>query len=125
MLLCNQVLGVRKTTSNIQALAELGRLPFKIYIETQMFKYLQRFPFFRENTYLCKVINEEIKITNSRRIAYLKYILDSYGLSNLMINIFEVIEGDISNKDYKNKHNFFQKRAKDCLIQEIFALLTL
>ena len=125
MLLCNQVLGVRKTTSNIQALAELGRLPFKIYIETQMFKYLQRFPFFRENTYLCKVINEEIKITNSRRIAYLKYILDSYGLSNLMINIFRVIEGDISNKDYKNRHNFFQKRAKDCLIKEIFALLTL
>ena len=123
MLLCNQVF--RKTTSNIQALAELGRLPFKIYIETQMFKYLQRFPFFRENTYLCKVINEEIKITNSRRIAYLKYILDSYGLSNLMINIFKVIEGDISNKDYKNRHNFFQKRAKDCLIKEIFALLTL
>ena len=35
-----------------------------------------------------------------------------------MINIFKVVEGDISKKDYKNKHNFFQKRPKHCFIQE-------
>ena len=51
--LWKQVLGVRKTTSNIQVLTKLGRLPFKIYIEIQMFKYLQRFPFLEGNTYLC------------------------------------------------------------------------
>ena len=113
-----------KTTSNIKVLAKLGRLPFKIYIETQMFKFLQRLLFFEENTYLRKAINEEIKITNLGWIANLKYILDSYGLSNLMINIFKVVEGAISKKDYKNKHNFFQKRAKDCFIQEV-PLLTL
>ena len=38
VLLRKQVLGVRKTTSNIKVLAEPGRLLFKIYIETQMFK---------------------------------------------------------------------------------------
>ena len=124
MSLCKQVLGVMKTTSNIKVLAKLGRLPFKIYIETQMFKFLQRLLFFEENTYLRKAINEEIKITNLGWIANLKYILDSYGLSNLMINIFKVVEGAISKKDYKNKHNFFQKRAKDCFIQEV-PLLTL
>ena len=47
-------------------------------------------------------------------------MLDSYGLSNLMINICKVVEGALSKNDYKNKHNFFQKRAKDCLIQESF-----
>ena len=37
-----------------------------------------------------------------------------------MINIFKLVEGDISKKNYKNKYNFFQKRAKDCFIQENF-----
>ena len=32
----------------------------------------------------------------------------------------QIVEGDISKKDYKNEHNFFQKRAKDCFIQENF-----
>ena len=106
--------------SNIQILAELGRLPFKIYIETQMFKYLQRLHFLEENRYLRKAINEKLKITNSGLIANLKGILDSYGLYNLMTNIFKVVDGEISKKDYKNKHNCFQKRAKDCFIQENF-----
>ena len=85
-----------------------------------MFKYLQRLPFLEENLYLRKAINEEIKIINSGWISSLKYILDSYGLSILIINIFKVVEGDISKKEYKNKRNFFQKRAKDCFIQENF-----
>ena len=58
--------------SNIQILAELGRLPFKIY--------WQRLHFLEENTYLRKTINEKLKITNSGLIANLKGILDSYGL---------------------------------------------
>ena len=82
-----------------------------------MFKCLQRLPFFEENTYLRKAINEEIKIAISRCIANLKHIVDSYRLSNFMINNLKVVEGDMSTKDYKNKH-FFPKRAKDYFIQE-------
>ena len=37
-----------------------------------------------------------------------------------MINIFKEVEGDISKKDYKNKQDLFQKRAKGCFIQENF-----
>ena len=84
-----------------------------------MFKYLQRLPFLKKNIYLGKAINEEVKITNSGWIANLKYIIDSYRSSNHMINIFKVVEGDISKKDYKDK-NLFQKRAKDCFILENF-----
>ena len=111
---------VRKTTCNIKVVVHLGRPLFKIYIETQMFKYLQCLLFLEENTYLRKAINEEIKITNLERITNLKYISDSYGLSNLMINIFKVVEGDISKKDCKNKQNFFQTRDKDSFTQENF-----
>ena len=74
-----------------------------------MFKYLQRLPFLEENTYLRKAINEEVKITNSGWIAYLKYILDSYGLSNLMINIFKVVE---VRKTTKINIIFFKKELK-------------
>ena len=45
MSLCKQVLGVRKRTCNIKVLAQLGRLPFQIYIETQMFKDCVRYIF--------------------------------------------------------------------------------
>ena len=40
-------------------------------------------------------MNEEIKITNSGWTAKVKHILKSSELSNLMINIFTVVEGDI------------------------------
>ena len=87
-----------------------------------MFKYLQRLPFLKKNIYLGKAINEEVKITNSGWIANLKYIIDSYGSSNLMINIFEVLEGDISKKNYKNK-TYFKKELKTVLFRKI-SLLT-
>ena len=111
---------VRKTTCNIKVLVDLGRPPFKIYIETQMLKYSLRLPFLKENIYLRKTINEEIKITNLECITNLKYISDSDGLPNFMINIFKVVEGNISKKDCKNKHNFFQTRDKDSFIQKNF-----
>ena len=41
VLPCKQLLRIRKTTGNMKVLAELGRFPFKIYIETQMFKNLK------------------------------------------------------------------------------------
>lgn len=36
VMLCKQLLVVRKTANNIQALVELGRFPFKTYIEIEM-----------------------------------------------------------------------------------------
>ena len=47
--------------------------------------------FLEEKTYLSKTINKEIKITKSGWIVNLKYLLDLYGLSNLMKNIFKVV----------------------------------
>ena len=40
-------------------------------------------------------------------------------MSNLILNIFKGLNGEIDNKEYKNKHKFFQKRAKDCSIQTL------
>ena len=49
----------------------------------------------------------------------MRHLLDSYGMSNLILNIFKVLNGEIDKKEYKNKHKFFQKRAKDCSIQTL------
>ena len=54
---------------------------------------------------------EEIEITNSGWIANLKFMLDSYRLSNLVINIFELVERLISKKDYKSKQYYFSKKS--------------
>ena len=70
-----------------------------------MFKYLRGYSFLEGNTYLQKAINQETKTTNSGWIANLKYIIDSYGLSNLMINILKIVEGDKVRKTAN--HKFF------------------
>ena len=54
MSLCKQVLGVRKTTSNKKFLAELGGLPFKIYIErAKSFQARAKDCFIQENVFTC------------------------------------------------------------------------
>ena len=57
---CKQILGVKNNTSSSKLLRELGRFPFRITIETQLFKYLQRIPFAKEDCYLRKAFNEEL-----------------------------------------------------------------
>ena len=100
-------------------LGELGRFPLRITIETQLFKYLQRIPFVKEDCCLRKAFNEELSNKESGWVTKMRHLLDSYGMSNLILNIFKVLNGEIDKKEYKNKHKFFQKRAKDCSIQTL------
>ena len=60
--LYQQILGVKNNTSSSRKLGELGRLPFSISIETQLFKYLQRIPFTKEDCYLHKAFNEKLQL---------------------------------------------------------------
>ena len=85
-------------------------------IETQLFKYLQRIPFVKEDSYLRKAFNEELANKESGWVTKMRHLLDSHGMSNLILNIFKVLNGEIDKKEYKIKHKFFQKRAKDCSI---------
>ena len=47
----------------------------------------------------------------------MRHLLDACGMPNLILNIFKVLNSEIDKKEYKNKHKFFQKRAKDPSIQ--------
>ena len=114
-----QILGVKNNTSSSKVLGKLGRFPFRITIETQLFKYLQRIRFVKEDCYLRKAFKEELANKESGWVAKMRHLLDSYSMSNLILNIFKVLNGEIDKKEYKNKHRFFQKRAKDCCIQTL------
>ena len=72
-------------------------------------------PFVKEDFYLRKAFNEELPWQGNK----MRHLLDSYGMSNLMLNIFKVLNGEIDKKENKNKHKFFQKRAKDCCMQTL------
>ena len=72
-----------------------------------------------EDCYLPKAFNEELANKESEWVTKMRHILDSYGMSNLTLNIFKVSNGEIDKKEYKTKHTFFQKRAKDCSIQTL------
>ena len=112
-----QISVVKKARKNKKVLSELGRFPLRISIETQMFKYFQHFPFSDEKRYLIsQAIYQEIELTEQSLIKNISQILDSYGLSNLFNN--KVTEGTINKKDYKTKHKFFERRAKEIYIQE-------
>ena len=73
----------------------------------------------KEDCYLRKAFKEELANKESGWVAKMRHLLDSYSMSNLILNIFKVLNGEIDKKEYKNKHRFFQKRAKDCCIQTL------
>ena len=108
---CKQILGVKNNTSSSKLLRELGRFPFRITTETQLFKYLQRIPFAKEDCYLRKAFNKELANKESGWVTKMRHLLGSYSMSNLILNIFKVLNGEIDKKEYKNKHKFSQKRV--------------
>ena len=84
-------------------LGELGRFPFRISIETQLFKYLQIIPFVKEDWYLDKAFNEELGSKESGWVTEMRHLLDPYDMSNFILNIFKVLKDEMEKKEYKNK----------------------
>ena len=105
--LCKQIVGVKNNISSSKLLGELGRFPFRISIETQLFKYLQRIPFVKGDCYLRKAFNEELANKESAWVTKMRHLLECYGMSSLILNIFKVLNDEIDKKEYKNKHKFF------------------
>ena len=75
----------------------------------------------KEDCYLRKDVKEELANNESGWVTKMRSLLDSYGMSNLILNMLKVLNGEIDKKKYKkkNNHKFFQKTAKDCSIQTL------
>ena len=49
----------------------------------------------------------------------MRHLLDSYGMSNLILNIVKALKDEIDKEKYKNKHKLLQKRVQDCCIETL------
>ena len=76
-------------------------------------------PFVKEDFYLRQAFNEELVNIKSGQVTKMRHLLDSYGMSNLILNIFKVLKDEPDKKEYKNKCQFFQKRDKVCCIHTL------
>ena len=56
----------------------------------------------------------------SKLYYYIKNIIESYSLNNLLLNLIKPTSGEIYKTDYMSKHTFFQKRATNIYMQQCF-----
>ena len=78
----------------------------------------------KENTLLYLTFKEEIQQDNVGTETWatrLRKTLQKNGQLNKMINIPKTLSGKINKDDYKCKHKFFKKSAKDNFIYEYLA----
>ena len=101
MSLCKKILRVKKSANNSKVMIELGRVSLRINIETQMFKYLQRKPFMKENCSLGKAFHEEVPNKEPSWLRKMRHILDSYGMSNFILNTFKELKDKLNQKHKK------------------------
>ena len=118
--ICKQVVGVNRKTSNIATIAELGRYPLYIDIQTMIIKYLLRFKTIKKERLLFKAYQEQIENINEQRnwIYNAKNILDKNGLSYIFINHMNS-QDIISEKSIKESAIHLKNRSKDIFEQNI------
>ena len=124
--MCKQILGVTKRANNIKTLAELGRYPIYINIETQIFKYFQRFTFVDKERCVYKAFQEELKGDIGDELSWVSFIktkLDRYGLTYLGTDILKACKSKELASTLRNKTKLFLKRLKDTYLQEQFHTL--
>ena len=59
------------------------------------------------------IYRENFSNKESGWVTKMRHLLAPCVMPNLILNIFKVLNTEIDKKEYKNKHKFFQKRAKD------------
>ena len=92
---CKQRLGVKITQAVQKCWEKL------LTIETKLFKYLQRIPLVKEDCYLPKAFNGKLAKKELGWVTKMRHLQDSYDMSNLISNIFKVLNDGIDKKKYK------------------------
>ena len=124
--MCKQVLGVNKRSNNVNTLAELGRYPLFINIESQIFKYFQRFVYVDKNRFLYKAFQHELTEDFGEQgswVTFIKCKLSNYGLASLASDICKTCKSEELKTKYKNRVKIFTERAKDTYLQINFHTL--
>ena len=53
----------------------------------------------------------------------MRHLLDSYGMSNLILSILKMLNDEIDKKEYKNKHKFPIKELRTVVPKPSFTLI--
>ena len=106
--------------------AELGRYPFFVNIESQIFKYFQRFVYVDKNRFLYKAFQHELTEDSGEQgswVTFIKCKLSNYGLASLASDICKACVSEELKTKYKNRVKTFTERAKDTYLQINFHTL--
>ena len=124
LYICKKKLRKKKNVMNMKDLAEIGRVPFKINIETQMFKDLQRFPFFFNFLYLHKVFHEHTHLEHINKhgcVNHIKIIVELYNSNNIFLNLINLLLGKSVKLIINVSINFSNKKPRgNTAIQQYF-----
>ena len=105
MMICKQLLGVHRSTTNIGILLELGRIPMNIYAIKMAVKNWERIKKNNANSLVLASYRDALE-ENLLWVANLKNILENNGMLNFFIN------------SYANKPSFVNKRVFQTLSDE-------
>ena len=80
----------------------------------------------KEDCYLRKDVKEELANKESGWVTKMRSLLDSYGMSNLILNMLKVLNGEIDKKKYKKKKitiSFSKKQLRTVASKLSFTLI--
>ena len=80
----------------------------------------------KEDCYLRKDVKEELANKESGWVTKMRSLLDTYGMSNLILNMLKVLNGEIDKKKYKKKKitiSFSKKQLRTVASKLSFTLI--
>ena len=120
MMMCKQLLGVQKQTTNIGILLELGRVPLQLYAVKLAIKNWERIRQGKANT-LLKSSYADATQENSQWISAIKEFLEKNGMLNFFINSYENRPPFIHKKSFKTLTDSLHQNAFETIITTIGA----
>ena len=110
MMMCKQLLGVQKQTTNIGILLEVGRVPIQLYAIKLAIKNWERIKQKKANMYLNLAYTDAIK-ENLQWITSIKEYLETNGMLNLFINSYENKPFFVYKKLFQTLSDNFHQKA--------------
>ena len=110
MMMCKQLLGVQKQTTNIGILLELGRVPLQLYAIKLAIKNWERIKQKKANMYLNLAYSDALK-ENLQWITSIKEYLETNGMLSLFINSYENKPFFVHKKLFQTLSDNFHQKA--------------
>ena len=110
MMMCKQLLGVNKQTTNIGVLLEVGRVPLQLFAVKFAIKNWERIKQRKANILLNMSYDDAMK-ENLQWISAIKDYLETNGMLNLFINLYENKPFFINTKLFQTLSDKFHQNA--------------